>query len=245
MDPVEIRFIQKALLKREERRFSENLFSDSETNSTAWKWDSLRRRDRWHLCRLFPHSLWRGACVFALIPTSIQASSRSCQHRGVFIVPLPIPRSVHTGVANCEKYHSNNKNFSVPLATGSKYLPSAIANSCMWHLKGRWPINVHYWEFVSKLPKAVRDGQYLLRKMLYRLFQYSLNGFWWSGSGRTSEPFGMLRFGSWIIFPDPDPILDPRLGTSFLVYMFYSTFTLKMVVSFLTTYIRRFKVFLT
>jgi hypothetical protein len=33
MDPVEIRFIQKALLKREERRFSEICFGDSETNS--------------------------------------------------------------------------------------------------------------------------------------------------------------------------------------------------------------------
>ncbi len=113
-----------------------------------------------------------------------------------------------------------------------------------------------YWEFVSKLPTAVLfnddlwnepnfgrihfAGQNLESVMLYRLFQYNLNRSWWSGSGRIPEPFDLVGFGSWIIFPYPDPNPDPRLGKWLLISTFFSTFTLKMVISFLTTY--RFKV---
>jgi hypothetical protein len=60
-----------------------------------------------------------------------QASSCSCQHCWAFIAPLPISRSVQSSVAYREKQHSNCKNFSVPLATGSKFVHCAVANSCV------------------------------------------------------------------------------------------------------------------
>ncbi len=66
----------------------------------------------------FPHSLWRAASVFAQVPTSLEASSRSVhsavaniaegslrrsQYCGGFIMPLPISRRVHCTLANILK----------------------------------------------------------------------------------------------------------------------------------------------
>ncbi len=83
---------------------------------------------------VFPHFLWRASRVFALVLTSLQASSRSCQHRRAFIAPLPISRSVHSTVAYREKQHSNCKNFSEPLSTlyRFQFVHSTIVNSCLY-----------------------------------------------------------------------------------------------------------------
>jgi hypothetical protein len=66
--------------------------------------------------------------VLALVSNSLQASSRSRQHYRAFIEPLPIFRSVHSAIVYREKRYSNSKNFSVPLATASKFVHSAVAH---------------------------------------------------------------------------------------------------------------------
>jgi hypothetical protein len=49
-----------------------------------------------------------------------ELSLRRCQYRRAFIAPLPTEKN---NIVNC-------KNFSAPLATDSKFVHSAIANSC-------------------------------------------------------------------------------------------------------------------
>jgi hypothetical protein len=47
------------------------------------------------------------------------------------IAQLPISWSFHGAVAYREKQHFNCKNFSAPLATDTKFVHNAAANSCM------------------------------------------------------------------------------------------------------------------
>ncbi len=65
--------------------------------------------------------------------------SQWSQQRASIIAQLPTSGSVHCAVANTadgtiayrEKQHSNCKNFSVPLATDTKFVHSDIANNCL------------------------------------------------------------------------------------------------------------------
>ncbi len=76
------------------------------------------------------NEIHRSVSVFALVPTSLQAASRSCYN----IAEHSLCRCQYRGEWPTEKkQHSNCKNFSEPLATGSKFVHSQqlYANSCM------------------------------------------------------------------------------------------------------------------
>jgi hypothetical protein len=82
------------------------------------------------------------------------------------IAQLTTSRNTHCAVANfaehsyCRCLHRIitfwAEHVIAPLETDSKFVHSAIANSCKKWIKGRWQICVRSWHFISKQPTAGR-----------------------------------------------------------------------------------------
>ncbi len=143
MDPAEIRFIRKAFLKERGAEISRKIrpspilwkpFKDSRSLRTAVGNSELNSKRGNEIHRAVGIGstcvgFFKGRTVFEKPPVFCTGPNFTT---GIIIARLPTLRSIHSSDACRKKQHSNCKSFFASLATGSKFVHSDVANSCIW-----------------------------------------------------------------------------------------------------------------